>query len=112
MLAKDAGARERSERVSRGWGIVLLLDGRRSLKMNWSLRLVLVLGLLGGGSARGEEDDDVRARVAEAIREGRRDVAYDALDLAVRRASQSNQPARLARLQLFRAELDAERPND
>jgi CHAT domain-containing protein len=57
-----------------------------------------------------DEDDDVRARIAEAMRDGRRDRAEAALDEALHAASQASQPVRMGRLELLRAELDVEHP--
>ena len=75
-----------------------------------ALALTMMGAVAAVGTARADEDDLTKADIQTALKDGRRDIAEDLIESAMRRASQSNEPVRLGRWQLFRAELEAEKP--
>lgn len=77
--------------------------------------LMLLVGFVGlwvtERAAWADPDDDLRARVAEALQQHRRDQVDNAFREAMREASRDNQSERLGRIELLYAEIDAGKPS-
>ena len=81
--------------------------------MRW-WRCSMVLAMVGGaaGTARSDDDGDLRGRAEALLRADRRGEFEDLFDLELRHASQANQPVRLGHLELLYANIQADHPTD